>query len=445
MSLARVIEDSKTLPSEELGRFRVDGVRPKAVVVPESAEEVAGILKMASEEGLAVTPWGGGTMMSLGGIPKKIDLVLLLRNLNRIVEYSPEELVVTAEAGITLGNLQSALAKKNQFLALDPPCASDATLGGIVASNSFGPICHVYGRIRDLMLGIRVANPGGSLTGFGGRVVKNVAGYDMKKLYVGSLGTLGVAVQTTFRLHPIPRFERTLISVFDVLGDFAKASRELLNSSHSSVGIGPSAVEGLDPNSFTILAGDSLSIPQNYVLAVRVAGMTQKAVEERVSELERIVRKHNSIATLPAGNSLHETLWKRIVQYSELSCEKFPIRIKVSTLISKVADVMNATREISEREGLEHSIVAHMGLGIIHIYFSSANPDRVSSATKELRSFVLGIGSASSLVVEAAATDVKQRIDVWGPVRSDFFLMRAVKDRFDPKGILNPGRFVGGI
>jgi glycolate oxidase FAD binding subunit len=440
-----VVSDSRTLSSEELDKFKVDGMRPKAVVVPETIEEVATILKRASEFRVAVTPWGGGTMMSLGGVPKRIDVVILLCNLNRIVEYLPEDLVVTAEAGISLENLQTAVARKNQFVALDPPYASIATLGGIAASNSFGPICYLYGRVRDLMLGVKVANSDGSLTSFGGKVVKNVAGYDIKKLYIGSLGTLGIIVHTTFKLHPMPGFEATLVASFESLENLTNASREVLGTCHSSIGIGPSAVEGFDPNASGMLAGEGFDIPQKYALALRVMGITEHSTEERILELTRIAKKHESIATFSARHAEHELLWNRIREYPKLSSGKYSVRCKVSTLISRVGDVMDAARKISQRNALEHSIVAHVGLGILHIYLNSDRPDQVCKAVNELRDYVLSVGSASSLVIEAAPLSVKQKVDAWGPVRKDFFLMQAVKNRFDPKGILNPGRFIGGI
>lgn len=445
MSVDRVVSDSTTLGFEELAKFQVDGVKPKAVVVPETAEELAAILKRANDEQVAVTPWGGGTMMSMGGIPKRVEVVLLLQKLNRVVEYLPEELVVTAEAGITLENLQATLAKNGQFLALDPPYASRATLGGIVAVNSFGPICHLYGRVRDLLLGIRVANSDGSLTSFGGRVVKNVAGYDMKKLYVGSLGTLGVIAVTTFKLCPMPMFDATFLAAFKSLDDLAKASHEIVSTCHSSIGIGPSAVEGLDPNSCAILACNSFDIPQDYVLALRVLAMTDGSLRERIRELSGITSKHESKSAFSVEGAEHELLWRGIREYPQLSSGRFSVRCKVSTLISKVGEAMDAARKVSEKYRLEHSSVAHMGVGVLHVYLNSSDPDMLSKAVQELRTYVLGAGSGSSVVVEAAPASVKLKVDVWGPVRKDFFLMQGIKTRFDPIGILNPGRFIGGI
>jgi glycolate oxidase FAD binding subunit len=445
MSIDRVVSDSRRFTAEGLDKFQVDGVRPKAVVVPETVEEVAEILKRAGEEGFAVTPWGGGTMMGLGGVQKKMDVVLLLQRLNTVVEYLPEDLVITAQAGVTLENLQAVVGKKNQFLPLDPPYSLIATLGGIVASNSFGPLRYLYGGVRDLMLGVRVANSDGSLTRVGGKVVKNVAGYDIKKLYVGSLGTLGVIVHTTFKLYPVPTFEGTFVSAFRSLEDLCKASREVLKTCHASIGIGPSAIEGFDPNSCRIFGGGDFDIPEHYVLALRVSSMAKQSMEKRILELTEIARKCQSMATLSMDGDKHEALWKRIREYPGLSSDKFSVRCKVSTLISRVEDVMDVTQKVSEKHALPHSIIGHMGLGMLHIYLNSDNPDELAKAVEELRAYVLGIGSGGSLVVEAAPLSLKGRVDTWGPVRKDFFLMQAIKSRFDPRGILNPGRFIGGI
>ncbi len=443
LAINRVISNSEALTSEEVEKFEVDGLKPKAVVIPKSMEEVAEILKRANDEGISIIPWGGGTMMSLGNIPKRVDIILLLKRLNKIIEYLPEELVVTAEGGIILDELQKVLVNKGQFLPLDPPYSSLATLGGVVASNSFGPIRHLYGGVRDLLLGIKVANSDGTLTKFGGKVVKNVAGYDIKKLYIGSIGTLGVITQVTFKLAPLPEFEESFLAVFNSINDFVKAYKEVLMVSHSSIGIGPSAIEGFDPNSCEIL--NSLNISKGYLLALKVLSITKDSMRRRISELLEIVKKHDSITAFSINGSEHESLWKKIQEYPNLSSNKFSIRCKISTLISKVGDVMDFTQKISEKYALQYSITAHLGLGILYTYFNSENPYELVKAIEELRAYVLSIGSASSLVVECAPLSVKEKVDVWGPIRKDFFLMKAIKDRFDPKGILNPGRFIGGI
>ncbi|MEM3808298.1 MAG: FAD-binding oxidoreductase, partial [Nitrososphaerota archaeon] len=167
-AINRVVSGLKVLDEKELVNFQIDGIVPKTVVEVESEEEIATLLKSANENEISVIPWGGGTMIDLGNIPKRVDIVVSLRKLNRIIEYSPEDLVVTSESGVTLDSLQQLLSKKGQFLALDPPFSQAATLGGIISSNSFGPMRYLYGGVRDLLLGIKVAGTNGALMKFGG-------------------------------------------------------------------------------------------------------------------------------------------------------------------------------------------------------------------------------------------------------------------------------------
>lgn len=441
-AIERIVSGLKVLDEKELTNFQIDGIKPKAVVEVESEDEVARLLKSANEENISVTAWGGGTMISLGNIPKRIDIVVSLKRLNRIIEYSPEDLVVTSEAGVTLDSLQSILSEKGQFLALDPPFSDTATLGGIVSSNSFGPIRYLYGGVRDLLLGIKVVGTNGVLMKFGGKVVKNVAGYDIKKLFIGSLGTLGIITQTTFRLYAIPEFEESFISVFRSLEDVSKAIQKILRNIHSSVGIGLSAIEVLDPN-FSML----LNYPEikgEYVLATKVLGITKSGLMKRVKELEEIVKCSAPINILTLNGNEHIRFWKDLQNHPRIA-SKFSIRCKISTLISKVSSVIEYIENLNRTHGFKYSIIAHPGLGMLHVYFHMDDYEKLSKVLEELRNYVISIGFGSSLVVESAPTDVKRRIDVWGPVRRDFPLMQSIKHVFDPRSILSPGRYIGGI
>src|SRR5439155_5793876 len=192
----------------------IDGVTPHSRVAPTSADELAAALKGANEAGRAVAPVGGGTQLDLGMPPTRLDLVIETTGLNRVVEYEPADLTVTVEAGMRLAELQRILGEQGQFLALDPPAEEAATIGGLIATNASGPLRFSYGTARDLVIGTRVANPEGTLTHSGGRVVKNVAGYDLNKLYIGSLGTLAIVIELSFKLAPIPPASATVVGQF---------------------------------------------------------------------------------------------------------------------------------------------------------------------------------------------------------------------------------------
>src|SRR5271169_406787 len=188
----------------------VDGVQPQMVIEPGSPDEIARVLKTASSAGLQVIPRGGATKMGWGNPPRGSDLIISTRRLNRIVEHAWGDMTATVEAGCTLRQLQQTLAEHGQRLALDPLWPEKATMGGILATNDSGPLRIRFGSLRDLIIGITLALPDGTLAKSGGKVVKNVAGYDLPKLATGSLGTLGIITQAIFRLHPVPRETRTL-------------------------------------------------------------------------------------------------------------------------------------------------------------------------------------------------------------------------------------------
>lgn len=441
-TVERVVSGLRLLSEKEINNFIVDGIRPKAVVEVDSEDEVAMLLKSASRESISVIPWGGGTMMGFGNIPRSVDVVVSLKRLNKIVEYSPEDLVVISEAGVTLESLQSLLSKNGQFLPLDPPYSYSTTLGGIVSSNSFGPLRYLYGGVRDLLLGIRVAGTNGALMKFGGKVVKNVAGYDVKKLFVGALGTLGIITQTTFRLYAIPEFEESFLCAFNSLAALSKTTQEVLRTIHSSIGIGLSSIEILDPN-FWEMFKQSEGV-EEYILAMRVLGITKTGLMKRIDKLEELAKRYNCVYSIVINGDEHLRFWKQVQNHPQVA-SKFTTRCKISTLMSKVPDVIGAVQNMGKKHNIKYCIVAHPGLGMIHAYFQSNDYNELSNVLMGLRSYVVDIGYGSSLVIEAAPLEIKKMIDVWGPVRKDFMLMKAIKNVFDPMGILSPGRFVGGI
>src|SRR2546425_10229217 len=187
----------------------VDGQLPRWVVRPASIDQLSRIVALAHDDGLVVVPRGGGSALELGRPPARVDVVIDLSGLDQVLEYNPDDLTITVQAGITAGALAALLAPRRQFLALDPPGAATRTLGGMTATNATGPLRVRYGTMRDLLLGVRFVQADGVVTWGGSKVVKSVSGYDVPKLMVGALGTLGVLGELTLRLHPLPDVERT--------------------------------------------------------------------------------------------------------------------------------------------------------------------------------------------------------------------------------------------
>jgi glycolate oxidase FAD binding subunit len=228
--------------SGDLKRFAVDGVKPQVVALPGVVDDVAALLNIASERHLAVLPVGGCTELELGQPPERYDLAICTVRLNALLEHEAADLTCSVQAGMPLAALQQYLTAKGQFLALDPPNAERATIGGILAANASGPQRLRYGAARDLVIGLRVALGDGTIARSGGKVVKNVAGYDLNKLYIGSLGTLGIIVEANFKLIPRPERQETLLVSFEN----APAAMETVIALLSSV-VTPTAIELLDP------------------------------------------------------------------------------------------------------------------------------------------------------------------------------------------------------
>ena len=260
-SLSSYLPKNRLLRGERVQQYEVDGLRPAAVALPESIDEVSAVLAASGRQRAAVVPWGGGTAMALGNLPRAHDVSLVTRLLNRVVEYEPADLTLTVQAGITMAALAEELRRHGQFLPLDAP--DDATLGGVLATGAFGPRRHAYGPVRDWVLGVRVVHADGRVTKAGGRVVKNVAGYDMTKLYLGSLGTLGVIVEASLRVTPLPAAEETWAAVCPSSTEAARlaldvASRGLRLGALTVAGPlgpdGPLAAAGLDSRGYAVLA-----------------------------------------------------------------------------------------------------------------------------------------------------------------------------------------------
>ncbi len=216
--LRSLVGPAHVLAGIECSPYVLEGRTPEAVVFPGSKEEIGSILTLAGERGVPVLPWGGGTALGIGSPPTRVGIVLGLKRLDRVIEHEPGDLTATVEAGITLGALQAYLGRRDQWLSLDPASSDQATLGGILASNASGPRRHLYGTFRDLLIGVTVVSAEGTVIRGGGKVVKNVAGYDLPKLFIGSFGTLGVVVEATFRLRPRPDEDRLVVARFERSG-----------------------------------------------------------------------------------------------------------------------------------------------------------------------------------------------------------------------------------
>lgn len=419
---------------DDVKLFALDEVTPRLAALPASIEEAAAIMKYASEQHLTVLPIGGGTDLELGQPPDQYDLALSTTRLNALLEHEAADLTCSVQAGITLADLQQQLKTKGQFLALDPPNPEHATIGGILAANASGPKRLRFGSARDLVIGLRVVLADGTIARSGGKVVKNVAGYDLNKLYTGSLGTLGIIVEANFKLIPCPEQEQTLLVAFESVEKAMQVVIGLLSSV-----VTPTALELLDPAAQQAIQQQTQqTLPASTaLLAISFAGGA-KAVARQISDTQALAARGGNPAGLLEADA-HIRFWDATRQQ-----QNGPITCKVSLLMDEVAPFLAGAQNICQEHQLASSAIAHAGSGIIYLQLQPADaPERLASAISQLRA--LAQNSKGSLIVTRAPASLKAKISVWGEPRPDLKLMQTLKQKFDPAGTLVKGRFVGGL
>lgn len=413
---------SDQLQIDESSALEVGGLEPKAIVVPSSIEQIQRVLSEAVIHVVSVIPIGGGTHLGVGNVPSSYDVALSLARMHRIIAHEPADLTVTVEPGLRIDDLQRALAVHGQFLPLDPACEAASTIGGVLALNAYGPRRHAFGTARDWLIGTRVVHADGSLSKSGGRVVKNVTGYDMHKLYVGSLGTLGVLVEATLKVAPLPHSESTL-----AIGSRSAAhGAELILAAHDA-GLALHAAELLSPPATHAVLGQS-----SWCALMRVAG--------GAGAVARSLREIDHAATV-AGAAI-ETL-ESSTAWDAWSTTFRPrgLALRISVMPSRVGETM----QVLDRRltGGSAQLSATVTTGLIRASLDASSDGQalaVINAASEVAAQFDG-----SMVIDAAPAAVKRGIDVFGPTRSDFAIMKRLKDEFDPKRILSPGRFVGRL
>lgn len=420
---------------ETLRNYAVDGLVPRLIVTPGTAEEVARAIALMSEHDLTVLTRGNGSLMHLGSIPEPFDVLLETCKLTRLLEHEAPDLTCQIEAGMTLANLQAQLATKGQWLPLDPPDPLRATIGGLLATNSSGPKRLRYGTARDLVIGLQVVQANGQIAHSGGRVVKNVAGYDLNKLYIGSLGTLGVIVEANFKLQPLPASERTLLLTFASCQDAMRAVIAIQNSL-----LTPSAMELIDSGAASDMSNlFGLNLPTNgYTLALNFEG-NLATIERELDEARLLARTHGALLGDDLEGTEQDKFWDAIRKHLSGS-----VTCKAAILVSSMADYLHKLEETCQCYELESAVIAHAGNGILYIELRPGDAiSRLTEAIAHLRQ--LAQEARGSLVVERSPVDLKRLVEVWGKPGANFRLMQRLKEEFDPKGTFVKGRFVGGL
>jgi glycolate oxidase FAD binding subunit len=403
------------------------------VITPQIVDNLPRTLARAAAENLRVSPRGGNTSTDKSLPPFDIDLNIDLTQLNHVIEYEPANLTVTVEAGMTLAALQSTLQAHRQFLPLDPPQATRATLGGIVASNAHGPLRFRYGTVRDWLIGVRVVLADGTLIRGGGRVVKNVAGYDLPKLFAGSMGTLGIIAEATFKLSPLPPASRTLIASGESVTAAVKSLLALMRWTPL-----PNSVELLDP----ALASHVLEREPDagYALVIQCAG-TSAAVTRQADDFSKLCKDLDLGVSAPLAGEPEAALWTKIRELPATLAVAEATLYELRLLPSQFEEAMSKMRTLAAAHNVQGAMFGRAGQTVWGVL--TGDDDGVARTIEMARVWITA--QRGYLVAQRVPPSLKDRISVWGPIRSDFGVMQRLKAQFDPQGIMNPGVFVGGV
>ncbi len=424
---------------DDVATHRVDGSLAQAVAYPATLQELARLMKAASGRRLAVAPWGGGTRSALGNPLERLDVIVDLSRLNRVVEHNPADLTITVQAGITLGRLQELLGEHGQFLALDPPLPDRATLGGTLATGASGPLKWMYGSPRDVVIGMKVVQAGGTVTKSGGQVVKNVSGYDMTRLHIGGLGTLGVIAEVSLKLTPLPAGQATVVAGY---GSIRQCLAAGLGIFHGDVV--PLAIAAVDA-----AAGHRMDAPGlggGSYLAVRLGGRPL-TLERQIKECRSVCKAHGPSRIEVLGEADAAGMWRRLADYGwdERTAPVAGIRAHLPP--AGVPELAEALKTLDGVDDLRPAIVAHPAHGTVLINWYQGNgavaDGAVETVLRSARQAVHRLGG--KLTIERCPVAVKSSLDIWDDVGEPVAIMRRLKEQYDSQRVLNPGRFVGGI
>ncbi|PRW63208.1 FAD-binding oxidoreductase [Actinopolyspora mortivallis] len=397
----------------------VDGGAPRWVARADGTDSAAAILRVAAEHGMTVVPRGSGSKLDTGGPAEEVDLLLDLSAADEVLEHAASDLVVRAQAGARLRDVQDVVARAGQQLSVSDPRPT-ATLGGVIATGTSGPCRQLYGGVRDLLLGLTVVRADGTVARSGGKVVKNVAGYDLGKLFTGSYGTLGVVTEAIFRLHPLAA-ERRWVAVRVPGSESAAEAARLFRVCQAA----PTGVELDRP-----AGGEWITVCAE--LEGRVGATAQRA-EELARSFERTL------------GTAGEVLARAPEWWDELPHEPGGTLLRLASAPADLGELVERVGRVEREHGVSLALRGAAGLGVLHgAVPAGVTPETVARLVEGVRVETGRLAGYTTVV--HTPRRVKELVDVWGPVAPGVGeLMRRTKERFDPEHRLAPGRFVGGL
>lgn len=416
--LGAVVEGDRILPADGLDLPPL--LTPAAVVAPTTEAELSAVMACAHRHRWRVIPCGSGSKLAWGGVGAGVDLMVSTARLNQVIDHAVGDMTLTAQAGVKLADLVPLLAQHNQFLAVDPAYADQATLGGIVATGDTGALRQRYGGLRDMLIGISFGRYDGAIAKAGGRVVKNVAGYDLMKLMTGSYGTLGVIAQLTFRLYPVQEVSKTM-----VVTGAARAVDDLASALRRSP-LTPVALDILSPD-----LTQHLGYGEGLALLARFQSIGP-GVEEQVNALQTMAG--TALSTQVLKGVADEQIWAAVQE-----AVWQPSETSEQAIVAKVG--LSPAQAVAWLGQLPPGSWArlHGGSGIGTVRLGAATAETVEQLRRRCTT------ANGYLTLLEAPLSLKKTVDVWGYSGDALGTMKALKAQFDPHNTLSPGRFVGGL
>ncbi|MFZ0461355.1 MAG: FAD-binding oxidoreductase [Candidatus Acidiferrales bacterium] len=438
----------------ELAQYEVDGVRPTAAARPGTAQEVAELVKFAAAEKLAIIPTGARTKLGIGMPPARYDLAIDMTRLDHVISYDPGDLTLSIEPGVPLARLADILAEHKQFLPLAVPFYDRATVGGTLASGVDSPLRQAYGTARDFVLGMEFVSGDGALTKSGGRVVKNVSGYDLHKLMLGAIGSLGIITRVNFKTFPRPTSTRGFFAAFGALGPALDLRQRIARSKLS-----PLTLDLLSPGTADLFSSATaahivpepidanLPAPGYWTISSGYWGNAQL-----LARYERDLRQMAADCGAAHIDVIHANQipgqFGRKREFISIVAALLPaaLVLKLSVRASQLNDAHSNVRNIAESVALDFATLTN-GASVIYLALlprdgTGANYS-CKQAIEQISSAIAALGGHASVIL--CPLELKREINIWGAPREDFPLMQRVKCAFDPHNIFAPGRFVGGL
>ncbi|HMC29903.1 MAG TPA: FAD-binding oxidoreductase [Candidatus Angelobacter sp.] len=427
--------------------LEINGVAPAMVVSPGSPEEAAAVLRFANEFELVVAPAGGLTKQQIGGVPERIDILLSTTRMNKIEQYDPGDLTISVAAGMPFAEMQAQLAEHHQWVPCDAANLETATVGGLMATGVAGPLKSTFGHMRDFCIGVQFVTVDGKVVKGGGRVVKNVAGYDLMKLLTGSYGSLAVITQTNFKVFPRPRQTRTFICSFASLDEALKFRTRIFQSPLTPMCmeiVSPRAPEYLrdpgpvhDPDDYA--PEQPMSLPAvEWQIVLRAAGSD--------NILARYACELGTAVTRTLEGAAEEQYWKWISHFEQsvLARHRNAMVMYTHLAIQNVGPALQALERAAPDYNFIPAAVGRAATGNLVLAFMplAVDPPSAMQYANCVSAFRGMLPPGSSAEVAQCPTEAKLHFDVWGTTPTDVSMMRAVKRAIDPKNILNRGRFI---